>query len=144
MRSLTSGAMSLRRAVRRSCGLNPLIERSSTKIASIFWTASKAIGEIIGFVLPRTVEAISASSKNLRLAWTLCRARHKSHYLEHSFMWSGCGEADFRRRNRMMPARRTPHNARRRVDVTDAPGADIADPAANAVEHRGVHCQPGV
>ena len=68
MKSSTSGAMSLRRAVRRSRGVNPLIERSSMKIASIFWTASKAIGEITGFVLPRAVEAMSASSKNLRLA----------------------------------------------------------------------------
>jgi hypothetical protein len=38
------------------------------------------------------------------------------HYLERGFMWNSCGEADFRRRNRMMPARRTPHNPRCRVD----------------------------
>jgi hypothetical protein len=38
------------------------------KIASIFWTAAKAIGEITGFLLLRAVEAMSASSKNLRLA----------------------------------------------------------------------------
>jgi hypothetical protein len=38
------------------------------KIASIFCTVSKAIGEITGFVLPRAIEAISASSKNFRLA----------------------------------------------------------------------------
>jgi transposase len=45
-----------------------------------------------------------------------------SHYLEHSFMWSSCGEADFRRRNRMTPARRTPHNPCLRVTFTYAPG----------------------
>ena len=39
-----------------------------------------------------------------------------SHYLEHSFMWSSCGEFEFRCRNRMLPACRTPHNPRRRVD----------------------------
>jgi transposase len=45
-----------------------------------------------------------------------------AHYLECSFMWSSCGEADFWRRSRPMPACRTPHNPRRRVTVTDAPG----------------------
>src|SRR4029077_8170724 len=44
------------------------------------------------------------------------------HYLECSFMWSSCGEADFWRRSRPMPACRTPHNPRRRATVTDAPG----------------------
>ena len=39
-----------------------------------------------------------------------------AHYLEHSFMWSSCGEFEFRCRNRMLPACRTPHNPRRRVD----------------------------
>jgi hypothetical protein len=36
--------------------------------ASIFWTASKAIAEMAGDALPRAFEAMSASSKNLRLA----------------------------------------------------------------------------
>jgi hypothetical protein len=42
---------------------------ASMNTASIFWTASKAIGEITGEVLPRAVDAMSASSENFRLAW---------------------------------------------------------------------------
>src|SRR5712671_471034 len=82
MRPSTSGAMSLRRAARRSAGDNPLIARSSMNTASIFCTASNAIGEITADVLPRAFEAMSASSKNLRLACALSRALDKAHYLE--------------------------------------------------------------
>jgi hypothetical protein len=68
MSSFTSGAISLRRAATRASGDEPLIERSSAKIASNFRTASNAIGEIVvGFPL-RAFEAISASSNSLRLA----------------------------------------------------------------------------
>ncbi len=69
MRSFTSGAMSLRRAATRCSGGKPLIERSSMKMASIFRTASKAIGEIAAGFLSRAFAAMSASSNSLRLAW---------------------------------------------------------------------------
>jgi hypothetical protein len=68
MRSFTSGAMSLRRAARRSSGEEPLIERSSAKMASNFCTASKAIGEIVGGFPLRAFAAMSASSNSLRRA----------------------------------------------------------------------------
>ena len=68
IRSSTSGALSFCRTARRSAADDPLIERSTMKMASIFCTASKAIGEMTGENLLRAVEAMSASSKNLRRA----------------------------------------------------------------------------
>src|SRR5579885_2903475 len=49
----TNGALFKRRAARRSSIERPLISRSISKIASIFLTASKAIGEIGPAFLPR-------------------------------------------------------------------------------------------
>ena len=46
------------------CRRKPLISRSATKIASIFLTASNAIGEMTTGFLPRAFDAMSASTKN--------------------------------------------------------------------------------
>ncbi|SEF12754.1 hypothetical protein SAMN05444161_8821 [Rhizobiales bacterium GAS191] len=46
----------------------PLIGRSNMKIASIFRTASKAIGEMVVDFRLRAFAAMSASSNSLRLA----------------------------------------------------------------------------
>jgi hypothetical protein len=62
--SSTNGAISLRRRAKRSAGDSPSIARSAANTASNFCTAANAIGEMIAAVLPRTVEATSASSKN--------------------------------------------------------------------------------
>ena len=51
--------------------MTPLISRSISKMASMRLTASSAIGEIGAAFLPRlALAAMSASSKNLRLAWS--------------------------------------------------------------------------
>jgi len=68
MRSFTAGAMVLQRWATRASGDKPLIERSSRKMASIFRTASKAIGEIVVGLRLRVFAAMSASAKSLRLA----------------------------------------------------------------------------
>jgi hypothetical protein len=66
----TSGALLERRAASRSSAVTPLISRSISKMASMRLTASSAIGEIGAAFLPRlALAAMSASSKNLRLAW---------------------------------------------------------------------------
>ena len=66
--SFTRGAISLRRTATRASGDNPLIARSSAKIASNFCTASKAIGEIVLGLPLRAFDAMSASSNSLRRA----------------------------------------------------------------------------
>jgi hypothetical protein len=66
----TRGADVSRRTRSRSSALSPLMSRSISKITSMRLTASSAIGEIGGAFLPRRAfAAMSASSKNLRLAW---------------------------------------------------------------------------
>jgi hypothetical protein len=57
-------------------------------MASNFCTASNAIGEIVLGLPLRAFDAMSASSKNLRRAWTLSRALDKVHYLESDFIVS--------------------------------------------------------
>jgi hypothetical protein len=57
-----------RRAPRRSSAGAPLSVRSKSKIASIRLTASTASGATAGS-WPRTLRAMSASTKNLRRAW---------------------------------------------------------------------------
>jgi len=52
----------------RASGEQPLIERSSAKMASNFCTASKAIGEMVVGLPLRAFEAMSTSSNSLRLA----------------------------------------------------------------------------
>src|SRR5207344_889767 len=68
MRSSTRGAISLRRVAMRASGDEPLMVRSSAKMASNFRTASKAIGEIVAGFCLRAFAAISASSNSLRRA----------------------------------------------------------------------------
>ena len=65
----TSGALLERRAASRSSAVTPLISRSISKMASMRLTASSAIGEIGAFLPRLALAAMSASSKNLRLAW---------------------------------------------------------------------------
>jgi hypothetical protein len=69
-RSATSDALFSWRTRRRSLALKPLTDRSMSNSASMRFTASSAIGEIGGARLPRRMlAAMSASSKNFRLAW---------------------------------------------------------------------------
>jgi hypothetical protein len=54
----------------RSAAATPLMPRSISNRTSIRLTASSAIGEIAPAFLPRlALAAMSASSKNCRLAW---------------------------------------------------------------------------
>ena len=63
------GAQFLAYPSRRSADA-PLISRSMSNRTSIRFTASSAIGEIgVAFLPRRLLDAMSASSKNLRLEW---------------------------------------------------------------------------
>jgi hypothetical protein len=69
LRSATMGAASRWRAARRASASVRLMARSRSKITSMRFTASSAMGETGGASLPlRALAAMSASSKNLRLA----------------------------------------------------------------------------
>ena len=64
--------------------MTPLISRSMSKMASMRLTASSAIGEIGAAFLPRlALAAMSASSKNLRLAWL----QHSASTIGPGFHW---------------------------------------------------------
>ncbi len=64
IRSFTNGAMLSRRAATRASRDEPLIERSSAKMASNFPTASNAIGEIVvGFRLRALARHIKPLSR---------------------------------------------------------------------------------
>ena len=57
---------------------------------------------------------VSQTSKNFLRQWLLCRARHKSHYLELDFIWSDGPAA---RGSPVATGAGTPHNSRLRVVI---------------------------
>ncbi|PJN96217.1 hypothetical protein CNY89_03895, partial [Amaricoccus sp. HAR-UPW-R2A-40] len=66
-RSAAIAAIPPCRAERRASAVRPALARSASKVVSMRFTASSAIGETGGACSPRLAEAaISASSKNLR------------------------------------------------------------------------------
>ena len=69
-RAARRGVLCSWRTRRRSSALRPLMSRSISNSASMRLTASSATGEIAVAVFPRrALAAMSASSKNCRLAW---------------------------------------------------------------------------
>src|SRR5215471_2268200 len=68
--AVKSGALCSLRARGRSSALWPLLPHSLSNSASMRLTASRAIGEIAAAFLSRlALAAMSANSKNCRLAW---------------------------------------------------------------------------